>query len=232
MFPLRAIFASLLGLLLASAAQAGAVLSIDYAETTHVTTSGFSAVFESSLPASPSIAVYSDANGASEITDQFEVSIYPFQGGDPAAADEIAQADAADALAAAAQARGLAKIRVHGGAPGTTYYYRVTAFIAMRTARARSRINSRSASTHFRAGTPRRPMKSPRPTPPMRWPPRRRPAAWRRSAFTGAPPGPPTTTGSRRAKTEAPSPFPRAARRLRSPPWPRTPSSRSRPRSW
>ena len=127
MFPLRAIFASLLGLLLASAAQAGAVLSIDYAETTHVTTSGFSAVFESSLPASPSIAVYSDANGASEITDQFEVSIYPFQGGDPAAADEIAQADAADALAAAAQARGLAKIRVHGGAPGTTYYYRVTA---------------------------------------------------------------------------------------------------------
>lgn len=108
---------------LAGAAPAWAQLSIDYAETVDVTTSGFSVVWESSGPAAPAITIYADAAGTVDITDQFEVTLYPFQGGDPDAADEIAQADALDALIQAMSDRGLARVRVHGGQPDTTYYY-------------------------------------------------------------------------------------------------------------
>lgn len=123
----------LLGALTLGAGQARAQLSIDYAETLDVTPSGFSVVWETSGPATPTIGVFADAAGTTDITDQFEIVFYPFQG-DPAAADEIAEADNRDALRLAASNRGLTKVRLHGGMPNTTYHYALVSSTGVETA--------------------------------------------------------------------------------------------------
>jgi hypothetical protein len=112
--------------LLMLSARASAQLTVDFAQTVDVTPSGFSVVWESSSPADPGIAIFADPAGTVDITSEFERVFYPFQAGDPSAANEVAQADYLDALRAATRNRGLAKVRVQGGTPGATYYYRVS----------------------------------------------------------------------------------------------------------
>ena len=102
-------------------------ISIDGVQTTDVTPSGFSVVWQTSEAAEPGISVFSDPEGTHEITSELEITAFPFQGGNPETIDEVqAQLDMF-ILRECAKILGILKIRVHGCTPDTTYYYRVSA---------------------------------------------------------------------------------------------------------
>lgn len=94
---------------------------------TDVTPSGFSVVWQTSEPAGAGISVYSDANGTTEITTNFEVTYYPVHSGNPNSVENYQKGLDKDAITAATRALGLVKVSVNGCKPATTYYYRVRA---------------------------------------------------------------------------------------------------------
>lgn len=100
------ILAAIFSLLLVGVTAAQAQLTVQSVQTVDVTPSGFSVVWQASEASDPGIAIYSDALGAVDITNQFEVTLFPMKGGDPTASDRVQQADARDALIAAARAKG------------------------------------------------------------------------------------------------------------------------------
>ncbi|MFQ5514854.1 MAG: hypothetical protein ACE5FG_10470 [Myxococcota bacterium] len=106
--------------------RGSAAPTIQDVTTVDVTPFGFSAIWTVSEPSTPNIVIYADAAGTIEITDQFEITAFPLRGGDPSAADELAADAARSALRQASRSKGLMRLRVHGGQPNTSYYYRVT----------------------------------------------------------------------------------------------------------
>jgi hypothetical protein len=111
-------------LLAASAVHAAPVIS--NVGVSDVTPFGFSVVWEASEPSNPGIQVFSDAAGTVEVTSQFEITPFPLRGGDPTATDVLARDAALAALRDASRVLGLMRIAVHGGAPSTAYYFRVS----------------------------------------------------------------------------------------------------------
>jgi hypothetical protein len=112
-------------LLLASTARSE--ITIQDVQTTDVAPSGFAVIWQTSEPAMPRIAVFSDAAGIDEITRELEITLFPMHGGDPEIIDEYQRDQEMDNLRNHAKTLGLMKIGIHGCIPDTTYYYRVYA---------------------------------------------------------------------------------------------------------
>lgn len=113
--------------LLCSATTAWSAIVIQDVTPVDVTPSGFSIIWQSSEPAVPGIAIYSDAEGTNEITNELEITPFPLQGGDPELADEFENDVSMDNLRDQVKTLELTKIGIHGFLPDTTYYYRVYA---------------------------------------------------------------------------------------------------------
>ena len=122
---LRWVLAS--ALVFAGAGAARAALTLDAVLVSDVTPFGFSVVARASGPVTPTLRVYGDAAGTQELTSDLEITAYPLQGSDPAAADAVSAREAGRALQAAARALGLAKVRVHGCVPATSYWFQLQA---------------------------------------------------------------------------------------------------------
>jgi len=101
-------------------------ISIDGVQTTDVTPSGFSVVWQTSEAAEPGITIFSDPAGTTEITSEFEITAFPLQGGNPETIDEYQAEYDMSIVRECAKILGLMKIRVHGCNPDTIYYYRVS----------------------------------------------------------------------------------------------------------
>ena len=113
--------------LLCSATTAWSAIVIQDVTPVDVTPSGFSIIWQSSEPAVPGIAIYSDAGGTNEITNELEITPFPLYGGDPENTDEYQNDLEMDNIRNLAITHGLTKIGIHGCLPDTTYYYRVYA---------------------------------------------------------------------------------------------------------
>jgi hypothetical protein len=109
------------------AAGAQAAPTITRVQATDVTPSGFSVIWQSSVPAEAGISLYADAEGTTEITRQFEITYYPVHSGKPSTVEDYQKSLDKDAMAAAARALGLVKVSVDGCQPETAYYFKVHA---------------------------------------------------------------------------------------------------------
>ena len=124
----------LVTVVLFSAFTAWAEVTIQDVLTTDVTPSGFAVTWQTSEPAMPGIAVFSDAAGTNEITRELEITLFPMHGGNPEVIDEYQMDQEMDNLRNHAKMLGLMKIGIHGCIPDTTYYYRVYAEAGSETA--------------------------------------------------------------------------------------------------
>jgi PKD repeat protein len=117
-----------------SEAQLEAQVEVRSVQASDVTPTGFAVVWQVSEAATPAITIFSDAAGTDDITTAFEVILLPFHTGAPAlVGDDFAQAEFISGEQEAAAALGVMKIRVEGGLPETTYYYRVDSIAAGET---------------------------------------------------------------------------------------------------
>lgn len=106
--------------------NANCAVTIQNVTTADVTPSGFCVVWQTSDAATPGIKIFSDATGTNEITDRFEITLFPLCGGNPDIIDEYEHDEDMDALKSEAKARGFMKICVQGCSPNTIYYYRIS----------------------------------------------------------------------------------------------------------
>lgn len=94
-------------------------------EVADVTPSSVTVIWEvDQAPVANTVKIFTDASGSNDITAQFEISVAPLVAGDPTVSDEQAQWAAFEALRAASAAKGVARIRIDGLSPSTTYYLR------------------------------------------------------------------------------------------------------------
>src|SRR4030065_2384536 len=85
-----------------------------------VTPSGFSIIWQTSEYAVPGISIFSDPDGTTEITNQFEITPMPLYSGNPAMTGEYEQGAELENIRSLARSNGLMKIRVEGCLPQTT----------------------------------------------------------------------------------------------------------------
>jgi hypothetical protein len=114
-----------LALCLAAARGFAAAPTLTAVDVADVTPSGATLVWEvDGAAAASTVRVFADAAGTQEITSDFAITAAPLAAGDPAAADEQARVASLSALRAASSGKGLARVRIDGLAPATTYYVR------------------------------------------------------------------------------------------------------------
>lgn len=117
----------------ASAALAGLLLgmSAESADAStnlmavNVTPTSFGILCGSSI-AAPQITIYADALGATNLSGQLGLELFPLQTGDPAQAPGYARRQAQAALRKKMKGRGYLLARVSGCRPETAYYFQVT----------------------------------------------------------------------------------------------------------
>jgi hypothetical protein len=91
----------------------------------NVTPTSFSILW-SGVSATPSIAVYADAAGRTNLSSQLGVEAFPLRTGNPALAAGYDRRQDQVTLQHKTQGLGYALLRVTGCQPGTTYYYRLS----------------------------------------------------------------------------------------------------------
>lgn len=104
----------------------GAV-TIDNVRVTNVGTTTFTVVWTTSELSTPGLDVFSDSEGAHQVTG-FGIEYYPLTEGDPALASDADARAARRALESLARLRLVTVVRVSGLAPGTLYYVRPRTF--------------------------------------------------------------------------------------------------------
>lgn len=118
-----------LALLLLGAGRAAASTTITNVTTVNVTPNGFSVVWVDgpALTASltPTISVYADPAGATNLAGQVGVQWYPLNSGAPSATNAYQRRLSQALLRQESQNLGFTEVRVSGCAPQTTYYYSV-----------------------------------------------------------------------------------------------------------
>lgn len=92
----------------------------------NVTPTSFSVIWRADN-ATPSIAVFSDAGGVTNLAGQVGVEAYPLRTGNPDLAAGYQRRVDATGVQARTQSFGLMMMRVSGCLPNTTYYFRLTA---------------------------------------------------------------------------------------------------------
>lgn len=111
----------LAGALLLAALQCRAGLT--NVSVVNITASGFSLVWTGTASGVPSVSVFSDALGSSNLTGVVGVELDPVHTADPLAANAYERRQSQATLRQKARARGLFHARVTGCQPGVTYYY-------------------------------------------------------------------------------------------------------------
>lgn len=108
--------------------SASAQIVITNVETVNVTPSGFSVVAAVSHSVStilPTVSVFSDPNGVTNLAGQVGIEMYPLNSGAPAAVNSYQGLLSEAALRQSLLGLGLVYARVSPCAPGTTYYYQI-----------------------------------------------------------------------------------------------------------
>lgn len=118
-----ALFAGLVTLFCARPIAAQVVIT--NVSVVNVTLSTFSVVWAGSASVSPSISIFSDAGGTSNLTTQLGIQWYPLNAGDPTITNSYYRRQNQTALQQATASQGLVQVRVLGCAPNTTYYYKL-----------------------------------------------------------------------------------------------------------
>lgn len=93
----------------------------------NVTPTGFSVLWRATNGATPSIAVFADAGGVTNLAGQVGIEAFPLRTGNPDLAAGYQRRVDAAALRSKTQNFGLMMMRVSSCHPGTTYYFRLTA---------------------------------------------------------------------------------------------------------
>ncbi len=112
------------GLFIALAADSGAA-TITNVLPVNVTPSSFTILWRT-LASTPSIAVFADANGTSNLFGQLAIEAFPLHTGVPDAAAGYERRQTRYAIRQKTQSLGLMMVRVSGCRPNTTYYYQLT----------------------------------------------------------------------------------------------------------
>jgi len=120
----RIIFAA--SLLAASCASAQIVIT--NVAAVNLTPSGFSviaAISPASAASNATVAVFSDASGATSLAGQVGIEYYPLNSGDPSATNDYSRLLSKSALRHQSQRLGLFHARISDGSPNTAYYYKI-----------------------------------------------------------------------------------------------------------
>ena len=113
-----------LGVIGLNVATATAGNSITNVTVANVTPSSFSVVWRS-FNSTPSIKVFSDAAGNTDVTSLLGVELLPVRTGNISAADGYDRRASVASLQAKSRGLGVMQVRVTGCQPNTTYYYQV-----------------------------------------------------------------------------------------------------------
>jgi hypothetical protein len=115
--------------LVSLAVPALAATAITNVTLANVTPTSFSVVWRA--PAStPALAVFADPAGTTDLTGHLAIDLYPLEAGNPLATTDYDQRQLQTALRQQTRRHNLAQVRVSGGQPGATYYYRAIAALA------------------------------------------------------------------------------------------------------
>lgn len=114
-----------MALSLLSCAPLACALTISNVKVVNVTPSGFSVVWETSEPATPSITVYADAGGGTTLTGQVGIEAFPLNTGKLGTANAYEKRLSSAAIAEGTRALNLNCVRVTGCPTGSTCYFRV-----------------------------------------------------------------------------------------------------------
>ncbi|MFN7137927.1 MAG: hypothetical protein ACK4UN_01165 [Limisphaerales bacterium] len=109
-------------LLVAHSAQA---LSITNVMPVNVTPSSFTFFFRTLEPATPSLQLYADENGLTNLAGQLAVETFPLHTGNPAAIGQYERRQSRVLLKEKTRNSGLMQIKVSGAKPDTTYFYQL-----------------------------------------------------------------------------------------------------------
>lgn len=101
--------------------------------TVNVTPTSFSIVWKTA-PSSPSIQVYADSKGVTNLSAELSAQAFPLHTGNPDAPDSYSRRLSRTALRDKTRASNLSMIKISGCKPATTYYYRLTSSPAVGTA--------------------------------------------------------------------------------------------------
>jgi hypothetical protein len=115
--------AIILGVL--ACAPLACALTISNVKVVNVTPTGFSVLWVTSEPATPSITVYSDAGGGGSLTGQVGIETFPLYTGKLGRANAYEKRISAAAIAEATRSMNLNLVRVTGCPPGSTLFFRV-----------------------------------------------------------------------------------------------------------
>lgn len=110
--------------LLLLGAHAGQAASITNVAAVNVTPGSFTILCRSSFPVS--IAIFSDANGSTNLSGQLGIESYPLHTGNPDVPSGYSRRQSQAQLRQRTQALGFSLIRVTGCQPSTTYYYQLS----------------------------------------------------------------------------------------------------------
>ena len=113
----------LTGILILLCYQASAALVLTNISVVNVTPGSFSIVGSASV--APTISVFADSGGASNLAGQVGIEFYPLYTGDPRLTNSYDRRLNQATLRQKTANQGLVQIRVSDCSPGTTYYYRL-----------------------------------------------------------------------------------------------------------
>lgn len=108
-------------------------LNITNVSVVNVTPTGFSIIWSSANPETPGISVFSDAGGVTNLAGKLRVEFYPMHTGDPLATNSYDRRLKQAAIRQKTQVQGQVEVRILGGKPRTTYFYRLQASNAGQT---------------------------------------------------------------------------------------------------
>lgn len=113
-------------LMVAGALVGNAAVTITNVQPVNVTPTGFGVVWRAGVNYTPSIAVFSDAAGKSNITSQLGATLYPLHTGNPNLDAGYSRRQSRIDMNRRTEGMSLAFVQVSGCKPQTTYYYQLT----------------------------------------------------------------------------------------------------------
>jgi hypothetical protein len=127
MKPTRAARMAVLFFVLIAARFSANALTITNVTPVNVTPSSFTLLWQTGEPATPSVSIFSDAAGTTNLAGQLAIETFPLHSGNPQLTDAYKRRQNRAALRNKTKSFGMMQVKVSGCRPGTTYYFRVQA---------------------------------------------------------------------------------------------------------
>jgi hypothetical protein len=102
-------------------------LTITNVMPVNVTPSSFTILWQTAEPATPSISVFADAAGTTNLAGKLAIEIFPLHTGNPELTDAYERRQNQTALREKTKNFGMMQVKVSGCEPGTTYFYQLHA---------------------------------------------------------------------------------------------------------